>query len=209
MRKIKLTEKDLEKIVNRVVSESKSTKKNTIVVSEEQLVESIERIISEMMHGSTSLGFGNTGGMGMGFKDAIIKPSDKYNELDEKEDLELDIVDDPDATEDGMGMFESGKKMPRKKITKKNSLSESIISDVDGITDSLLKMYKDGMNRRDDLNMVDARVYSLLKKTTSEHNMDSETKKNLYVTLGKKLKNTEIPELISFGRGYSYMGNNL
>ena len=119
MRKIKLTEKDLEKIVNRVVSESKSTKKNTIVVSEEQLVESIERIISEMMHGSTSLGFGNTGGMGMGFKDAIIKPSDKYKELDEKEDLELDIVDDPDATEDGMGMFESGKKMPRKKITKK------------------------------------------------------------------------------------------
>ena len=106
MKKIKLTENDLEKIVNRVITESKSSKKKTIVVSESQLVESIERIIKEMMSGSSSLGFGNTGGMGMGLSDAIIKPTDKYRDLEEKEDLELDLVDDPDATEDGMGIFE-------------------------------------------------------------------------------------------------------
>jgi len=96
-----------------------------------------------------------------------------------------------------------------KKITKRNSLREGVETDVEGITDGLLKMYKDALTNGDDLNNVDAKVYDLLKKTISGHGADNETKKNIYVTLGDKLKNSKITELIRFGQAYSSMGSNM
>ena len=124
MKKIRLTEKDLINIVKKTINESKKTKKKkTITVSETELVSAIEKIISEQ---NAVLGFGNQGGMGMG----IALPSEKHADLQE-EDEEMDeqaketenivggketvnVVDDPAATADGMGMFEEVKALREK-----------------------------------------------------------------------------------------------
>jgi hypothetical protein len=95
------------------------------------------------------------------------------------------------------------------KEEKRTSLIEGVETDVDGITDNLLKMYKDGINSGVDLNEVDSKVYDLLKKTISGHGADNETKKDIYNTLGNKLKGSKIPELVSFGQAYSSMASNM
>lgn len=51
-------------------------KKRKIVVSESELINSIEKIVKEQ---AAMLGFGNMGGLSLG----VSKPSDKYKELDE------------------------------------------------------------------------------------------------------------------------------
>ena len=122
MKKIKLSEKDLARIVKRTILESKqSKKKKTITVSENDLITSIEKIVSEQ---NAVLGFGNQQGLGLG----IALPTSKYKDLYEDDDIEesedeldeqgtesqvniggketISVVDDPDATADGMGMFE-------------------------------------------------------------------------------------------------------
>ena len=116
MKKIRLSERDLINIVKKTIKESKKTnKKKTLTISESDLIAGIEKIISEQ---TAVLGFGNQGGMGMG----IALPSEKHKDLQE-EDEEMDeqaketenivggketvnVVDDPAATADGMGMFE-------------------------------------------------------------------------------------------------------
>ena len=134
MKKIRLTEKDLINIVKKTINESKKTKKKkTITVSESELINGIESIINEQ---NAVLGFGNQGGMGMG----IAIPSDKYKDLQEK-DEEMDeqadetenivggketvnVVDDPAATADGMGMFEEVKALREKVAELEKSLKK-------------------------------------------------------------------------------------
>jgi hypothetical protein len=124
MKKIKLKERDIMRIVKRTIKESQKTKKKkTITVSESDLIKSIEQIVNEQ---NAVLGFGNQGGIGMG----IALPSDKHKDLQEDEE-EVDeqakesedivggketvsVVDDPAATADGMGMFEEVKALKEK-----------------------------------------------------------------------------------------------
>lgn len=134
MKKIRLSERDLINIVKKTIKESKKTnKKKTLTISESDLIAGIEKIISEQ---TAVLGFGNQGGMGMG----IALPSEKHKDLQE-EDEEMDeqaketenivggketvsVVDDPDATADGMGMFEEVKALREKVAELEKSLKK-------------------------------------------------------------------------------------
>jgi hypothetical protein len=125
MKKIKLTERDIMRIVKKTIKESQKTKKKkTITVSESDLIKSIEQIVNEQ---NAVLGFGNQSGIGMG----IAIPSEKYKDLQEDDEEEVDeqaketenivggketvsVVDDPAATADGMGMFEEVKALKEK-----------------------------------------------------------------------------------------------
>ena len=135
MKKIRLSEKDLINIVKKTINESKKTKnKKTITVSESELINSIEAIINEQ---NAVLGFGNQGGIGMG----IAMPTDKYKDLQEDDEEEMDeqaketenivggketvsVVDDPAATADGMGMFEEVKALREKVAELEKSLKK-------------------------------------------------------------------------------------
>ena len=134
MKKIRLSERDLINIVKKTIKESKKTnKKKTLTISESDLIAGIEKIISEQ---TAVLGFGNQGGMGMG----IALPSEKHKDLQE-EDEEMDeqaketenivggketvnVVDDPAATADGMGMFEEVKALREKVAELEKSLKK-------------------------------------------------------------------------------------
>jgi hypothetical protein len=134
MKKIRLSERDLINIVKKTIKESKKTnKKKTLTISESDLIAGIEKIISEQ---AAVLGFGNQGGMGMG----IALPSEKHKDLQE-EDEEMDeqaketenivggketvnVVDDPAATADGMGMFEEVKALREKVAELEKSLKK-------------------------------------------------------------------------------------
>ena len=86
-----------------------------------EMSEQIKRIVREQ---AMMLGFGNTGGPGVGFDTAIATPTSKYEQYEEEEEEELDETSgsgeggtyninisnqsaDPNYTADGMGMFES------------------------------------------------------------------------------------------------------
>ena len=134
MKKIRLSERDLINIVKKTIKESKKTnKKKTLTISESDLIAGIEKIISEQ---TAVLGFGNQCGMGMG----IALPSEKHKDLQE-EDEEMDeqaketenivggketvnVVDDPAATADGMGMFEEVKALREKVAELEKSLKK-------------------------------------------------------------------------------------
>lgn len=136
MKKIRLSERDLINIVKKTIKESKKTnKKKTLTISESDLIAGIEKIISEQ---TAVLGFGNQGGMGMGM--GIALPSEKHKDLQE-EDEEMDeqaketenivggketvnVVDDPAATADGMGMFEEVKALREKVAELEKSLKK-------------------------------------------------------------------------------------
>ena len=135
MKKIRLSERDLINIVKKTIKESKKTnKKKTLTISESDLIAGIEKIISEQ---TAVLGFGNQGGMGMG----IALPSEKHKDLQEEDEEEMDeqaketenivggketvsVVDDPDATADGMGMFEEVKALREKVAELEKSLKK-------------------------------------------------------------------------------------
>ena len=85
-----------------------------------EMNEQIERIVKEQ---AMMLGFGNSGGPGVGFETAVATPTSKYEQYEEEE-YELDETSgsgeggtyninisnqsaDPAYTADGMGMFES------------------------------------------------------------------------------------------------------
>ena len=76
-------------------------KPETMEVSESELIASIERIVKEQ---TAVLGFGNFGNLGIG------TPTSKYQELGEDDETYNVNVsnkgDDPDYTDDGMGIFE-------------------------------------------------------------------------------------------------------
>tara|TARA_R110000824_G_scaffold401302_1_gene611600 strand:- start:81 stop:1211 length:1131 start_codon:yes stop_codon:yes gene_type:complete len=78
--------------------------KETMKVSESELINSIERIVKEQ---TAVLGFGNFGNLGIG---PIGTPTSKYQELGEDDETYNVNVsnkgDDPDYTDDGFGMFE-------------------------------------------------------------------------------------------------------
>ena len=81
-----------------------------------EMNEQIERIVREQ---AMMLGFGNTGGPGIGFDTAIATPTSKYEQYEEEDETELDENGgsynininnqsaDPDYTADGMGIFEN------------------------------------------------------------------------------------------------------
>ena len=135
MKKIKLTEKDITRMVKRTIKESqKLKKKKTITVTESELVASIEKIVNEQ---TAVLGFGNQAGMGLG----VALPSDKHRDIQEDEEEEIDeqgsesqvnvggketvsVVDDPAATADGMGMFEEVKALREKVAELEKSLKK-------------------------------------------------------------------------------------
>lgn len=94
-------------------------------------------------------------------------------------------------------------------IKEENLLNESVVTDVDGITDSFLNMYLKAIERGGDIKKVDAQVYELIKKTIKGHDANPKTKKDMYSMLGIKLKNTKNSALISIGQEYSSMGSNM
>jgi len=67
-------------------------RRRKIVVTESELIRSIEKIIKEQ---AAMLGFGNMNGLSLG----VSKPSDKYEEVYEDETLDLDIDNE---TQDGL-----------------------------------------------------------------------------------------------------------
>lgn len=88
------------------------------------------------------------------------------------------------------------------------NLNEGPITDVDGVTDSLLRHYVYAYENGKDLGPIDAQVYDLMKKTLSVHGATPETKKEMYLTMAEKLKNTNIPQLQSFGQTYNMIGRS-
>jgi len=93
-------------------------------------------------------------------------------------------------------------------LVTKGLINEGPITDVDGVTNDLLKDYIYAYDNDKDLGMVDAKIYDLMKKTLSVHGAEPEIKKQMYLTMAEKLKNTNIPKLQSFGQTYSMIGRS-
>jgi hypothetical protein len=82
------------------------------------------------------------------------------------------------------------------------------LTDVDGITDSLLRHYTYALETKKDLGPIDAQVYDLMKKTLSVHGADLQTKKAMYLTMAEKLRNTNLPALLPFAQTYNTIGKS-
>ncbi len=93
-------------------------------------------------------------------------------------------------------------------LVSKGLINEGPITDIDGVTNDLLKDYIYAYNNGKDLGMVDAKIYDLIKKTLSVHGSEPEIKKQMYLTMSEKLKNTNIPKLQSFGQTYNMIGRS-
>jgi len=99
MKKIKLKESDLTRIIERVIKESPKKTKKKIIVSERDLVAGIEQMVKEQM-----LGFGNMGGLGGGFSNPIATPTSKHKrEMGEQSDDFKDRMSGDSFREDAEG----------------------------------------------------------------------------------------------------------
>ncbi len=83
------------------------------------------------------------------------------------------------------------------------------ITDINGVTDTLVRHYKNGVASGKNLGMIDAQVYDLIKKTLNVHGASPETKKAMYLMMGDKLKQTGDSRLMSFGQSYNSIGQSL
>ena len=116
MKKIKLTEKDIVKLVKQTIKESRekakkrlSPKKKIIHLSEDSLISLIEKIALQEIRDASPIGFGRPESLG------VAKPTDKYKEEMEEgyaEDYfqkkltgqtQLPPEDEDDMAPDGMG----------------------------------------------------------------------------------------------------------
>ena len=99
MKKIKLKESDLTNIIEIVIKQSSPKQKKKIIVSENELIESIEKIVKEQM-----LGFGNMGGLGGGFTSPVATPTSRYKrEMGEQTDDFKDRMSGDAFREDAEG----------------------------------------------------------------------------------------------------------
>lgn len=88
------------------------------------------------------------------------------------------------------------------------NLNEGPMTDVDGVTNNLLRHYIYGHENGKNLDAIDSQVYDLMKKTLSVHGATPEIKKEMYLTMAEKLKNSGIPKLYQFGQAYNMIARS-
>jgi hypothetical protein len=69
----------------------------------------------------------------------------------------------------------------------KTGIIEGPTTDIAGVTDALLDLYKSAAQGAQSVDFIDSKVYYLVKKTLEGHQADPETRKNMYLTLANKV----------------------
>ena len=147
MKKIKLKESDLSRIIEKVIQESATPQKKKIIVSEKELINAIHKIVKEQQHQQHMLGFGNMGGgMGMGFSDPVQTPTSRYKQEVGEQDIKDRLSGDAFREDAEGGEYEGDIDEAYDEIVDKKSLEMAGYTEkkTGGTTDKRENLDKEG-----------------------------------------------------------------
>lgn len=146
MKKIKLKESDLSRIIEKVIQESATPQKKKIIVSEKELINAIHKIVKEQRT-QHMLGFGNMGGgMGMGFSDPVETPTSRYKQEVGEQDIKDRLSGDAFREDAEGGEYEGDIDEAYDEIVDKKSLEMAGYTEkkTGGTTDKRENLDKEG-----------------------------------------------------------------